>query len=394
MTLGADVGVVIVGGGPAGLLLSYVLFGAGIDNVILERRSRKYVEARIRAGQLDYDTTQYLVDVGIGERLRAQGIPQRGLSLSFDNRLYRIDLEALTQGRYCTIYGQAELTRDLIRHHVEAKGSLLFEAEVVEIVDADEQAPGVVFRHQDEEHRLRAKFVVGCDGYFGITRKTIERIFGPGIECAMPYAWYGIFTETPPISKELSYAYHRNGFALCSMRTEKLSRIYLQCSPSDRVEDWDDSRFWDELFVRIGPERASSFDVGKTIERTVVRMRGYMARSLRYRHVLLAGDAAHVVPPSAAKGLNLAVADVRHLADAMTDYLCKGSAAGLNTYSEVALKRAWEMQDFSCFMTDLLHSPAEASAFFDQLKLSRLHSLVNTPDQLSQFANRYVGQRL
>ena len=388
---GGEITVGIVGGGPSGLLLAHVLGMHGIDSVVLERASRPHVEARIRAGQLDHDAVRYLIEVGVADRLQREGIPQRGFNLRFGGQSLRIDLEELTGGRYCTVYGQAELTKDLIARRQADGHPPIFEAEVLSIRLADDGPQQISYRHAGAEHVLRCRYVVGCDGYFGVTRKVVAEHAGPGVETQLPHAWYGIFTRTPPIFGELSYIYHRNGFALCSMRSSELSRIYLQCDPDARVDDWDDDRFWSELFVRIGAEWAARFQPGPTLERTVVKLRSYVSARMRVGNVFLAGDAAHIVPPSAAKGLNLAIGDVRRLAQGFVRQLQGNDPAGLASYSQDALRRVWAMQDFSWLMTDLLHSAADRDPFIDRLKIARLENLVNSPVSLRSFANQYVG---
>ncbi len=385
------VAVGIVGGGPSGLLLAHVLGLHGIDSVVLERASRPHVEARIRAGQLDHDAVSYLTEVGVAGRLLREGIRQYGFNLRFDDQNLRIDLQELTGGRYCTVYGQAELTKDLIAGRIADGHPPIFEAEVLSIRIADDGPQQIRYRHAGSEHSLRCRYVVGCDGYFGLTRRVVAEHAGSAIETQMPHAWYGIFTRTPPISDELSYIYHRNGFALCSMRSSELSRIYLQCDPDTQVEDWDDERFWSELFVRIGPEWAARFRPGPTLERTVVKLRSYVSAGMRVGNVFLAGDAAHIVPPSAAKGLNLAIGDVRRLGAALVRQLHGNDPGDLDRYSATSLRRVWAMQDFSWLMTDLLHAADGRNPFVDRLKIARLENLVNSPESLRRFANLYVG---
>ena len=387
----SGVSVGIVGAGPSGLLLSHVLSSHGIDNVVLERATRERVQARIRAGQIDYDTARYLVDIGVGHRLEREGIPQRGFNLRFGDEAVRINVEELTGGKYCVVYGQAELTKDLIGLRSEAGCAPVFEAEVRDIQQIDGAAPVIHYVKDGVPQELQCRFVVGCDGYYGVTRRIIQAQAGGEIETLMPYAWFGIFTRTPPIARELSYVYHRNGFALCSMRSASLSRIYLQCDPDDTIEDWDDQRFWEELFVRIGPDWASRFRAGDTLERTIVRMRSYVAGAMRHGPVFLVGDAAHIVPPSAAKGLNLAISDVHSLSGALAEWFGTGRHGCLDTYSDRALKRVWAMQDFSWLMTDLMHAPPSPTAFHDRLKIARLSNLVSSRESLVHFANQYVG---
>lgn len=381
----------IIGGGPAGLLLSYLLDRKGIDNIVLEHRSRTYVEARVRAGQLDHGSVTFLRQIGLAGRLDSRGMPQRGMNLRFAGHTWRIDLEEITGGRFCTVYGQSELTRDLIAALVNARHSPVFEALDVQL-SAPDAAPHVIrYRHQGTEHSLRCRYVVGCDGAHGPTRALLNPKDG-GHSRSLPFSWIGLLSETPPISRELTYVYHPDGFALWSMRSDQISRTYLQCGASDTVEDWPDDRFWEQMQKRLGTGLA--VEPGRTTERVMVRMQGFVARSMHAGNVVLAGDAAHIVPPSAAKGLNLAIADVAALSESLAALLAGQQPNALARYAEQAMRRAWAVQHFSWEMTDLLHASPSGDPFENNLKLTQLDGLVSSPERLRVFCDAYTGAEL
>jgi p-hydroxybenzoate 3-monooxygenase len=379
----------IIGGGPTGLLLSYLLDGLGIDNEVLERRSRAHVEARVRAGQLDHASVMYLRRIGVAARLDAEGLPQKGMNLRFRDRTRRIDLEALTGGAYCTIYGQSALTKDLISIQTEAGHSPTYEVSDVCLEVSSDTSAAIVYRKDGGEHRLNCRFIVGCDGAHGVTRAFLNS-GTPQSARHLPFSWIGLLSDTPPISRELTYVYHPEGFALWSMRSPAVSRTYLQCARDDRLEDWSDDRFWTEFSRRMGPE--TDIRPGPTTERVMVRMQGYVAACMQRGNVMVAGDAGHIVPPSAAKGLNMAIADVADLVGAFKALLFEDQGDALEAYGRSAMRRAWLGQYLSWRMTDLLHSPPDGNPFENEIKLTQLDALVSCPGRLREFCDSYVGK--
>ena len=378
----------IIGGGPAGLLLSYLLDRMGVDNCVLEHRSRTHVENRVRAGQMDHSSVAFLRGVGLGARMDKEGMPQRGVNLRYRDETRRIDLEDVTGGRYCTVYGQSELTRDLIAALVGSGHSPIFNAENIQLSDPDTTPHAINFMLDGSQLRLECQYLVGADGAHGPTRQVVLGT-SPGDAKQLPFSWIGVLSQTPPISDELTYVYHPGGFALWSMRSKSVSRTYLQCSASDRLEDWSDDRFWTEMRCRLGPE--TDFNPGPTTERVLVRMQGYVASRMRRGNVVLAGDAGHIVPPSAAKGLNLAIADVAHLATAFRKLLFGNDQNALSEYGDGAMRRAWAGQHFSWQMTDLFHAAPDGDAFENNLKLTQLDSLLGSSERLRLFCDAYVG---
>ncbi|MEL6677742.1 MAG: 4-hydroxybenzoate 3-monooxygenase [Pseudomonadota bacterium] len=381
--------VAIIGGGPSGLLLSYLLHQKGIDNQVLEHRSRRHVEGRVRAGQLDHASVAFLKRVGLGGRMMREGLPQRGVNIRFAGATHHVDLEAYTDGRYCTVYGQSELTKDLNAALARMGCSPIFEALNATLPTQRDGSGEVSFDLDGAAHGLTADVIVGCDGAHGPCRKAVLAE-ADGATKSLPFAWIGFLSETPPISHELTYVYHSRGFALWSMRSAALSRTYLQCSAKDDLDDWSDDRFWSEMECRLG-DAADDIRPGRTLERVKVPMHGFVAPSVRSGNLVLAGDAAHIVPPSAAKGLNLAIADVSSLASALDALFSGRDPHALEAYEASALQRAWAAQHFSWRMTDLLHAPSEQNAFDDQLKLTQLDGLLSSADQLRPFCHRYVG---
>ena len=381
--------VAIIGGGPSGLLLSYLLHARGIDNLVLEHRSRAHVEARVRAGQLDHSSVAFLAKVGLGARMMQEGLPQKGVNIRFAGITHHVDLEAHTEGRHCTVYGQSELTKDL-NAALAAKGcDPLFEAHNIALPAALDGAQPITFDHKGTHKTLYADVIIGCDGAHGPCRKAITADTA-GATKALPFAWIGFLSETRPISNELTYVYHRRGFALWSMRTAKISRTYLQCSADDPLEDWTEDRFWTEMQLRLG-EAADGICPGNTLERVKVPMHGFVAPRILKGNLVLAGDAAHIVPPSAAKGLNLAIADVSELAKSLDALVSGKEPNALEKYEAAAMQRAWSEQHFSWRMTDLLHASIDENSFDDQLKLTQLNGLLSSADQLRPFCKQYVG---
>ena len=380
--------VCIVGGGPAGLLLAHLLHLDGIDSMVLERRARGYVLGRIRAGVLEQGTVDLLRDAGLGQRMAAEGQVHDGVTLARDGAMLRIDFRRLT-GKAVTVYGQTELTRDLYAARDAAGLPVLDEAEVVRIEGADTDAPAVVCRRDGAEHRLACDFVAGCDGFHGVSRRSVAGL--RTFEKVWPFGWLGVLSRTPPVSHELIYAGHERGFALCSLRGPGLSRYYVQCRADEEPAGWPDERFWDELRARLPADVADRLVTGESIEKSVAPLRSFVAEPMRQGRLFLAGDAAHIVPPTGAKGLNLAVADVRRLARALALWYRRGEASGLERYSDGALARVWKAERFSWWMTGLLHLFPEQTGFDRRLQAAEFDWLAGSEAAQTALAENYVG---
>jgi p-hydroxybenzoate 3-monooxygenase len=383
--------VTIVGAGPAGLLLAHLLRLQGIDSVVLEARSREYVEARVRAGVLEQGTVDLLSEAGVGDRLHREGLVHHGLELRFDGRGHRIDLSELTGGRAITVYGQQEVVKDLIAARLDAGGELLFEVDDVTLHDLEGESPMVRFRHEGSEHELRCAVVAGCDGFHGVCREAIPAGTLSVFEREYPFAWLGILAEVAPSSEELIYCYHERGFALHSMRSPRLTRLYLQCAPDDDVAEWPDERIWDELRTRLATNDPWTLGEGPIVEKGITPMRSFVVEPLRHGRLFLAGDAAHIVPPTGAKGLNLAVADVRVLSDALGAWFAGGDSAGLEAYSDTCLRRVWRVQHFSWWMTSMLHRFPGDDPFDERLQRSQLRYVCSSRAAATTLAENYVG---
>ena len=383
--------VAIIGGGPAGLFLSYLLGLAGVESVVLEQRTREYVLARVRAGVIEDGTAQLLRDVGLGDRMDREGFIHDGTVFAIDRKPTRIDFKELT-GRTVMIYGQTELTKDLYDAADRLGRRVVEEAEDVVLHDLESERPRATYRHQGVEHTIEARFVAGCDGYHGASRASIPESVLRAYELVYPFGWLGILSPTPPVHHELIYVSHRDGFALCSMRNPMLSRYYVQCPLEDRVEDWSDDRFWSTLSARLPIDAAAGLVTAASVEKSVAPLRSFVAEPLRFGSLFLAGDAAHIVPPTGAKGLNLAVSDVRYLAAALTQSLRDHSDDGINAYSETALARVWKAVRFSWWMTMLLHRfPDDAGTIRPHLQKAELDYLVSSRPAQTALAENYVG---
>jgi p-hydroxybenzoate 3-monooxygenase len=386
-----DTQVGIVGAGPAGLLLAHLLDRKGIESVVLEARSRDYVEARVRAGVLEQGTVDLLDEAGLADRLHREGLVHHGLELRFDGRGHRIDFTELTGGRAITVYGQQEVVKDLIAARLEAGGDVRFDVADVSLHDLESDGPAVRFRHEGSEHELRCDVIAGCDGFHGISRPTIPdgelRIY----EREYPFAWLGILAEVAPSSEELIYCYHDRGFALHSMRSPKLTRLYLQCAPDDDIEAWPDERIWEELGTRLATDGGWELNEGPIVEKGITPMRSFVAEPLRFGHLFLAGDAAHIVPPTGAKGLNLAAADVRVLSEALGAWYANGDTHGLAAYSDTCLRRVWRVQHFSSWMTSMLHRFPGDDPFEARLQRSQLRYVCGSRAAATTLAENYVG---
>ncbi len=380
----------IIGGGPSGLLLSQLLDRAGIASVVLERRGRDYVLARIRAGVLEQGAAALLREAGVGARMDAEGLLHDGFAISHRGRLHRIDLAGLA-GSGVVIYGQTEITRDLYAARDAAGGTVIDEAEDVAIHGVDGNAPSLTWRKGGESHRLDCDFVIGCDGFHGVSRASIPADRLREFERAYPFGWLGVLSRTVPASEELIYARAERGFALCSMRSRRLSRYYVQVPLEDRVEDWPDGRFWDELKRRLPGEVAARLETGPSVEKSIAPLRSYVAEPMRWGRLFLAGDAAHIVPPTGAKGLNLAASDIRYLSDALIAWYRLGDEAGLAAYSDRALARVWKAERFSWWMTSLLHPFPDQGAFGRRIQEAELDYLLSSRAAMTALAENYIG---
>jgi p-hydroxybenzoate 3-monooxygenase len=387
-----DTQVGIVGAGPAGLLLAHLLHLRGIESVVLEARSREYVEARVRAGVLEQTTVDLLDSAGVAERLHREGLVHHGLELRFDGRGHRIDFAELTGGRAITVYGQQEVVKDLIAARLDAGGELRFEVSDVSLHDLETERPCIRFGHDGSEHELRCDVVAGCDGFHGISRPTVPEGVLRIYEREYPFAWLGILAEVAPSSEELIYCHHERGFALHSMRSPTLTRLYLQCAPDDDIENWPDERIWEELQTRFATADGDFvLEQGPLVEKGITPMRSFVAEPLRHGRLFLAGDAAHIVPPTGAKGLNLAAADVRVLSEALGAWYERGDESGLDGYSDTCLRRVWRVQHFSWWMTSMLHRFGGDDPFEPRLQRSQLHYVVSSRAAATTLAENYVG---
>jgi p-hydroxybenzoate 3-monooxygenase len=381
--------VAIIGAGPAGLTLGRLLELQGIDAVILEARSREYCEARVRAGVLEQGTRDVLIEAGVGERLQREGIVHGGIYLQLDAERAHIPMQELS-GRAVTIYGQTEVVKDLIAARLETGAPLIFEAQDVTIDGLDADQPLVRYRHRGAEHELRADFIAGCDGFHGISRTAIPEGVQRIWEREYPFAWLGILANVTPSTDELIYARSARGFALHSMRSQEVSRLYVQVAPSEDIADWPDARIWEELHERFATP-GWGLQEGPVTEKSITPMRSFVAAPMRYRNLFLAGDAAHIVPPTGAKGLNLAVADVACLAEAFAEHYETGDQLPLAAYSDRCLERVWRAQHFSWWMTQMLHVDPADDAYGDQLARSQLRYVCNSKAAATSLAENYVG---
>jgi p-hydroxybenzoate 3-monooxygenase len=381
--------VLIVGSGPSGLLLGQLLAGIGIDNVILERVDREHLLSRVRAGVLEQGTVELLDEAGAGARMHAEGLPHDGFAVAFDNRLHRIDLHALT-GKRVMVYGQTEMTRDLVEKREQAELTTVFEAANVALHDISGK-PFVTYEKDGQSHRIDCDFIAGCDGYHGVSRKSVPDGALQSFERVYPFGWLGVLAEVPPASHELIYANHERGFALCSMRSMTRSRYYVQCPIDEKAEDWSDDRFWDELRRRLPEASAAAVTTGPSFEKSIAPLRSFVAEPMQFGKLSLVGDAAHIVPPTGAKGLNLAASDVRYLFSGLREVYADGSMAGMEAYSGRALARVWKAVRFSWWMTTMLHRFPEGGAFGQRIQEAELDYLVHSRAASTALAENYVG---
>jgi len=383
--------VAIIGAGPSGLLLGALLAQAGVDAVILEAKTPEYVLGRIRAGVLEQVTVDLLDSVGVGARMHREGLVHGGFELAFGGGRHRIDMKTLTGGKQVMVYGQTEVTRDLMDDRA-AKGLItVYEAANVSLHDFDGSKPRVRYQKDGATHEIECDFIAGCDGYHGVSRASVPAGAIQTFERVYPFGWLGILADTPPVSHELIYVNHERGFALCSMRSKTRSRHYVQCSLDDKVENWSDDAFWDELRRRLDPEAAESLVTGPSIEKSIAPLRSFVAEPMRFGRLFLAGDAAHIVPPTGAKGLNLAATDVSYLGSALAEYFNDKSSAGIDTYSQRCLRRIWRAERFSWWFTNLMHKFPETGAFGQKMQAAELDYLVNSVAASTTMAENYVG---
>ena len=386
--------VVIVGAGPAGHLLGQLLHQAGINALLIEQRSQDHVLSRIRAGVLEQGTTDLLDSLGVGARMHDEGLVHTGFALGFGGGSHRIDLHRLTGGKQVMVYGQTEVTKDLMDARSAAGLATVYEAEQVSLHDFDSTHPKVRYVQHGTAYEVRCDFIAGCDGFHGVSRASVPAASLQTFERIYPFGWLGILADTPPVSHELVYANHARGFALCSMRSPTRSRYYVQCSLNDDVAQWSDDAFWDELRGRLAPELAESMVTGPSIEKSIAPLRSFVAEPMRFGRLFLAGDAAHIVPPTGAKGLNLAASDVRYLARALTEFYVDngpGRTAGIDAYSDICLRRVWKAVRFSWWFTSLMHKFPDESGFGQKVQQAELDYLINSPAAAASLAENYVG---
>jgi p-hydroxybenzoate 3-monooxygenase len=384
--------VAIVGAGPAGLLLSHLLDRAGVESIVLESRTREYVIARVRAGVLEQGVVDVLRAAGVADRIDDEGLVHHGIELRFGGRGHRIALSELTGGRTITIYGQSKVVEDLIEARSQHDGRLLYGVEDVSLHDLESGRPSIRFTHDGRQEVIDCEFVAGCDGFHGVSRPSIPTGVLREFESVYPFCWLGILAEVAPSTDELIYAQHERGFALHSLRSPTVSRLYVQVPADAHLDNWPDDRVWDELHVRLARDDGWTLAEGPVIERSIAPLRSFVAEPMRYGRLFLAGDAAHIVPPTGAKGLNLAVADVTVLSRALAGFFATGSEAGLDAYSETCLRRVWQAERFSAWMTSMLHRAPDQGAFDDRLQVAQLEHVVTSRAAATALAESYTGQ--
>ncbi len=382
--------VAIIGAGPSGLLLGALLHKAGIDNVILERQTGDYVLGRIRAGVLEQVSVAALDEVGVGQRMHQEGLVHEGFELLFQGKRHRIDMQALT-GHSVMVYGQTEVTRDLMNHRAAQGLTTVYEAQGVELHDFDGAAPYVTYTHNGQSHRLDCDFIAGCDGFHGVSRASVPEGAIREYEKVYPFGWLGLLSDTPPVSHELIYANTEHGFALCSMRSPTRSRYYVQVPLTDKVESWSDDRFWEQLKRHLDDEGRANLVTGPSIEKSIAPLRSFVAEPLRFGRLFLAGDAGHIVPPTGAKGLNLAATDVKYLGSALIEHYAHHSEEGIERYSERCLRRIWRAERFSWWFTSLMHNFPDDTGFNHKMQMAELDYLVHSPAAMKSVAENYVG---
>jgi p-hydroxybenzoate 3-monooxygenase len=383
--------VAIIGAGPAGLLLGALLHRHGIEALVIEQRSADYVLGRIRAGVLEQGTVDLLDEAGVGQRMHAQGLVHGGFELGYRNTHHRIDLQHLTGGKQVMVYGQTEVTRDLMDARAASGARSVYEAEEVAVHGFDGASPRITYRKDGVPHEVGCDFIAGCDGFHGVCRASVPPSALQTCEKVYPFGWLGVLSETPPVSHELIYSNHERGFALCSMRSMTRSRYYIQCALTDRVEQWSDQAFFDELRRRLDPAAAERMVTGASIEKSIAPLRSFVAEPMRFGRLFLAGDAAHIVPPTGAKGLNLAASDVRTLAHALVEHYAERSPAGLDAYSDRCLRRVWKAVRFSWWFTSLMHKFPDDTGFGQKIQEAEIGYLLGSQAASTALAENYVG---
>jgi p-hydroxybenzoate 3-monooxygenase len=383
--------VLIVGAGPSGLLLGQLLYKAGIDNLILERQTGDYVLSRIRAGVLEQTTADLLDEAGVGDRMHAEGLVHHGFDLAFDGQRHHIDVHKLTGGRSVVVYGQTEVTRDLMNARAQSGLQTLYSATDVQLLDFDGAQPRARCSFEGSTVEVLCDYIAGCDGYHGVSRNSVRSLGIRTFERVYPFGWLGILSDTPPVSKELIYGHHARGFTLCSMRSTTRSRYYLQVPLTEKVEEWSDERFWGELRSRLDPASSDALITGPSVEKSIAPLRSFVAEPMRYGRLFLAGDAAHIVPPTGAKGLNLAASDVNYLSQALFESYRQRSNAGLEHYSARCLSRVWKAERFSWWFTSLLHNFPDEPEIYRKLQRAELEYLVGSRAAMTAMAENYVG---
>jgi len=380
----------IIGAGPSGLLLSALLYKQGIESVIIEGRSKEQVLGQVRAGLLEQGTVDLIRETGASEGLDKKGLIHEGVILSHNGHRYRVPLTELTGGSVVTIYGQQELTRDLIEHRLSTGATILFEAKATKVEDLDTKNPKIFFNHRGEEQIIECDFVAGCDGFHGISRKTIPEELIKTYDKKYPYAWLGIIAKVAPSTDELIYAYHERGFAMHSMRSLQISRLYLQVDPDDSIDNWPDERIWKELQIRLASD-GWKLNESPILEKSITQMRSFVVEPMQYKKLFLVGDAAHIVPPTGAKGLNAAAGDANQLFKALLSFYKTGNTDVIEKYSQQCLKRVWRTQEFSSYMTNLFHVSPSADLFDKKVQKSRFDYLVSSEAAAKTLAENYVG---
>jgi p-hydroxybenzoate 3-monooxygenase len=382
--------IAIIGAGPAGLMLAHLLQREGVDAVIVENRNRDYIEGRVRAGVLEQTTVNLIERLGISGRMGREGLVHTGTNLAIDGEIFRIDMAELTGGSTVMVYGQQEVMRDLFDDAAERGIKIIFEAQAVQPHDVDDK-PYVTWRAHGEEQRLDCDFIAGCDGFHGVSRACIPENVLKSYERVYPFGWLGILADVPPANHELIYANHERGFALASMRSSARSRYYIQCPVDEKLEDWPDEKFWDEVSLRLGPQTAAHIVRGPSFEKSIAPLRSFVTEPMRHGKLFLAGDAAHIVPPTGAKGLNLAVADVIFLAEALAEFYRSGLACGIDHYSARALARVWKAERFSWWFTSITHRFPEMDGFARKMQVAELNYIRGSRAAQTMLAENYVG---
>lgn len=382
--------VCIIGSGPSGLLLSQLLANAGIDSIVLDRQNQSHIESRVRAGVLEQGTVDALTQAGVADRLHSEGQTHNGFDLAFDGDRHRIDIKAHT-GKCVTVYGQTEVTKDLFAQRIKQNQRFYFDVDNVELTQLKTLRPEVCFEHAGSSLKVQCEYVAGCDGFRGVSRQAIPLDVLNTFERIYPFGWLGIMVEQPPVNHELIYANHERGFALASMRSSSRSRYYLQCDINDKVDNWSDNRFWEELKIRLGPNTAAKLATGPSFEKSIAPLRSFVAEPMRYGNLFLAGDAAHIVPPTGAKGLNLAVADIQYLSSALEAHYVHGNDKLLENYSATALRRVWKVERFSWQLSALMHQFPDNSPFEKRMQRAEFEYIKSSEAASRSIAENYVG---